>query len=259
MDQWTPRVTARAELAELLLGPHLARAEAAGLSAGELGRLRELGRTAIEANRLQQEQLAEAAVQRTERALSLQDLFAREDALRDRLTAVAGDLTDSGLPTERALGQWLTDLSFARYRMRMAQPRPSAEARAAAAGEAGGAAGDDGAAPSELRSVVRVERADAVTRLNGLGAFCAALLRPGRERLVELFAARGLSADALLALQTDAQALADLGRNVRLPVDATAAEAEAAGAQRMLWTRLRRMLRKASLGVPELQRKLAEC
>lgn len=28
MDQWTPRVTARAELAELLLGAHLARAVA---------------------------------------------------------------------------------------------------------------------------------------------------------------------------------------------------------------------------------------
>jgi hypothetical protein len=71
MDQWTPRVTARAELAELLLGPHLARAEAAGLSAGELGRLRELGRTAIEANRLQQEQLAEAATKRAATTLAV--------------------------------------------------------------------------------------------------------------------------------------------------------------------------------------------
>jgi hypothetical protein len=46
MDQWTPRVTARAELAELLLGPHLARAEAAGLSPDELGRLSQHGRAA---------------------------------------------------------------------------------------------------------------------------------------------------------------------------------------------------------------------
>lgn len=259
MDQWTPRVTARAELAELLLGPHLARAEAAGLSAGELGRLSQHGRAAIEANRRQQEQLAEAAAQRTERALSAQDLYAREDALRDRLAAVAGDLADSGLPAERALGQWLTDLSFARYRMRMAQPAPSPEAQAAVTGAAGGATGGGDASSSELRSVMRVERADVVTRLNGLAAFCAALLRPGRERLVELFAARGLSADALQTMQADAQALADLGRNVRLPVEATAAEAEAAGAQRKLWKRLRRMLRKASAGVPELQRKLAEC
>jgi len=255
MDQWTPRTTARAELAEMLLGPHAARARAAGLVEADLEALRTHGRKAERADRLQREQLAQINAERTLRKELNQEIGAREDALRDRLPAVIGELSDASDPSTRELGLWLGNLSFARYRFREITPSPAA--RQVVEEETPCAKADS--TVEELRSVKRVERADTVTRMRGLEAFCEALLRPGREPIVKVLAQRGLSPDDLRTLADDARHLAELGRNVTRAAEATSIEAEAARAQNIVWRRIRRMLRKAVQGVPELEKKWAEC
>lgn len=254
MDQWTPRTTARAELAEMLLGSHAARARAAGLIEADLETVILHGRKAEQADRLQKEQLAQLNAERTMRKELNQEVSAREDALRDRLPAIIGALSDSNDADARELGLWLSNLSFARYRFREITPSPAA--RQAMDDESPCAPTD---AAAELRAVKRVERADLVTRMRGLEAFCAALLRPGREPIVKLLASRGFSTDDLRSLAEDARQLVEMGRNVSRAAEATSVEAEAARAQNIAWRRLRRMVRKAVQGVPELEKKWAEC
>lgn len=255
--QWTPRVTARSELAETLRDKYPDRAEGAGLVRHDLDGISTHGRKAIQADRLQKEQLAQIDAERTLRKDVAQDVSAREDALRDRLPAVIGELTESSQANERELGLWLGNLSFARYRFR--EIKPTITLPPDDASEPCGEGEISDAASQELRSVRRVERADVVTRMNGLEAFSEALLRPGREPIVKLLATRGLPPEDLRALADDARTLADMGRNVKRAAEATAVESEAAQAQLRIWQRVRRMMRKAVQGVPELEKKWAEC
>lgn len=244
MDIWTPRVTARAELAETLTARFATRAGGAGVTTAELTAIAENGRTAEQADRLQKEQLAANATARATQKELTSALLVREEALRNRLPAVVADLKSA--PATRELGDWLGRLSFARYRFHeIASSVPAAPA--------------DGAAAAELRAVERVERRDAATHLTGLEAFCRALLRDGREPAIENLASRGLPRDALESLATDARKIIDLGPNVPRPAEATATEAEAVRAQKAVWRSCRRMLRAAVHGVPELESLYARC
>ncbi len=238
-DQWTPRVTARAELAELLAEAHWDRAEAVGLTAEDLATLGVEGRRAAEADRLQKEEIAAMSAERGARSALAGELFASEEALRDRLPAVIGDLNRAGDP----LGGFLSRLSFARYRFRELTPSPPASG-----GEA-----------QELRAVERVQRTDAISRFHGLAAFCGALLRPGREAIVARLAARGFSEDRLRALGAEAEAYVAAGRNRPKAAPSTAVEADAVAAQKRVWIDVRRMIRKAVKGDPALEAKYAEC
>lgn len=244
MSMWTPRVTARAELAEVLSTRFLERATAAGITKGELEAVAKNGRAAEQADRLQKEQLAAGAAGRANQKDVTRALFDREEALRDRLPAVAGELSE-GSPADREQGAWLSKLSFARYRFRELHAATSTPA--------------DEAAAAEVKAVERVERYDAATHLNGLEAFCQALLKPGREAIVDKLAARGLPRATLESLATDARAVIELGRNVKRSAEATATESEAAHAQLVVWRRIRRMVRKAVNGVPELEGRFAGC
>jgi hypothetical protein len=250
MYYWTPRTTARAELADLLL-KHLPEAQAAGLTEEDLQGLSAHGHAAATADRVQKAELAQNVVERAARSEAAHDLFAREDALRARLPAVLGALGDSSDPAQREQGRWLGALSFARYHLRSV-PAEAVAAAAAAGGEAP-------VAPQVLKSVERVPRADFITRFNGLSAFCQALLAPERAPIVELLAARGLSAKDLKSLGEDAQALADQGRNQQKAAAHTAVESNEVAAQQLIWHRVRRMVRIAVRGVRELEQKYAEC
>jgi len=250
MDQWTPRVTARADLAELLLQPdHLPRAKTAGLLPDELTAISTHGRNCESADRLQKEQLAENQVDRGNRKDQTKDIFAREDQLRDRLPAVIGALTDSTDPTERDLGAWLGHLSFARYRLKEITTKADNP----------DAPNTNTTEDAEIKAVRRVERADHPTRLTGLAAFCTAIRRTGREKIIPLLAARGLTGAAIDDLGAEATALAAKGTNPLRAAEATAQEAEAANAQHLVWKRVRRMIRKAVQGVPDLEHKFADC
>jgi len=244
MDQWTPRVGARRELAQLLLQSHADAARAAGLTTADLETLVRSGDQARDADRQQKEELATVAAGRAVRKTTAEEIFVREDALRSRLPAVRGDLlaADAG-----ELAVWLERLSFARYRFREMAP-PSAP---------------PGSPPpadnEELRRVRRVAREDIPTRLLGLGAFCQALGKPGREPIVLRLAERGLAAAELSALGADAEALAALGRNVLRGAEATLRETEAASLQRQKWQQVRRMVRGVCQKDPNLSSKFAAC
>ncbi|MBI4956999.1 MAG: hypothetical protein HY908_33600 [Myxococcales bacterium] len=240
-DQWTPRMQARTELARTLKDKHLGRATGAGLVAADLEGLVSHGDAAHEADRAQKAELTELFVARGERSATAEGFFTREDALRDRLPAVVGDLGQAG---QRELAGWLARLSFARYRVR--DLAPSADATG-------------GESDAEVVRVTRVEREDIATRLEKLGAFCTALAAPGREAIVAAFAARGLDAAAIASLGADADALAKLGRNKVRAASATALEAEHAKAHRDIWQRVRRMVRKAVAGDVALVAAFADC
>lgn len=249
-DQWTPRVTARAELATLLKTKFPDRATGAGLTPADLDTLIDQGKVARDADVLQKEQLAEMGADRTARKVDAEQLFSREDELRDRLPAVIGDVTKAG---RKDLADFLGNLSFARYRFRDLAPPP---APPATSGEPPPPAPPQ---DPDVAKVARVEREDIPTRLSGLAAFCVALARPGREPIVAALGARGLAADALTKLGDDAETLRKLGRNALRATEATATEAAAAGAQRAKWNEVRRMVRKAVRGEPTLETKYADC
>lgn len=244
---YTPRVGARAELAEMILNGHLERAKEEGLTEDDLNTLITTGREAQQADLEQRMELADMHSSRTERSLKAEDIFAREEKLRNRMLAVIGDLQKS----EPRLARWLSVLSFARFRFREL------------AGEARGAEQEGGEElTEEIKKVERVERQDIPTRLEGLANFCTALCQPGREPVVEAFAARGYSRELIEQLGDDARELARLGRNRMVAAAATEREAAAVRAQSERWSQVRRMIRAVALGPgapPELKAKLADC
>jgi hypothetical protein len=255
MDQFTPRVLARASLCASLRDRHLPTAIAAGLHEADLTAIADLGAAAAKADAEQQEQIASASVNRTERKDQKDALFAREDALRDRLPAVTGDLYAAG---QSNLARWLERLTFARFRLRELAPA----AKAPPARAADPAALTPPTTPEdeeEVRRVTRVEREDVPTRAAGVAAFCRALVKPGREPIVAVFAARGMPKEQLESIAAAAEALAQAGRNVMVAAEATKRETEAVAAQRHKWQQIRRMVRKAVTGIPELEKKYAEC
>jgi hypothetical protein len=110
-----------------------------------------------------------------------------------------------------------------------------------------------------VRRLTRVERYDAPKRAAGLGAFCRALLEQGRDPIVAAFEARSLTRAQIESLAADAEAAAEAGRIVMQAAEATSRETAAAGAQRRNGQQVRRMVRKAVEGIPELEKKYAEC
>lgn len=251
MHQWTKRTTARAELAEALRDRHLDRAQAAGIAKAELDEISFQGRKAEEADRVQKKQMATIAAERGAQKDLKVDVFAREDELRDRLPAVIRELWGMG---DRHHARWLSSLSYARYRFREIKP---ADVREAPEGTEPCATDDK--ETRVLRAVQRVVKADAPTRAAGLAAFCQALLDPEGEVILKRLAERDFPPEALRKLAEDAQTLANMGKNVLRAAEATAEEAEAARAQLEAWQSVRRMVRKAVQGEPELERKWAEC
>jgi hypothetical protein len=242
--QWSPRVTARAELATILKQEYADVARNAGLKVSDLDALIEQGEVARLADLEQKEQLAIVTTNRSERKDQAADVFNREEALRSRIPAVIAHLNSSG---HRQLGGFLSALSFARFRFReLAPPPPDPNAPPAAEAE-------------EVKLVARVAREDIPTRARGLAAFCRAVSKPGREPIVAELAERGVSADWLATLAADAEAIERAGRNVIKGVEATTRETDAVAAQSKTWQEVRRMIRTAVKGIAALESKFAAC
>lgn len=194
MDHYTARVLARTEIAQMWkASPHAAAATEAGLKPADLDALVRHGSAARDNDRIQREQLATVAAERKGRKVSADDLFEREDQLRDRLPAVIDDLREAG---QGSLADWLTALSFARFRFRELTPPAGV------------------ATDAEVRKVERVEREDIPTRAEKLAAFCTAIRAPGREPIVGALEARALAPAFVADLGEDADVLARAGRNV---------------------------------------------
>jgi len=255
MHHWTPRTTARSELAELLRDRYPDRAKAVGITIPELDAIAKYGREAEVADQTQKKQMARIAAERGAQKDLKIDVFAREDALRDRLPAVVRELWAAN---DRDSARWLSNLSFARYRFRELRPSESPMTATAASESADSCEGESKEAQT-LRAVQRVQRADVQTRARGLAAFCRALLDPESAPILKRLTERGISPDDLHTLADDATRLAEMGRNELRAAEATAVEAEAVRAQLEVWRGVRRMMRKAVQGVPELEKKWAEC
>jgi hypothetical protein len=254
--QWTPKVTARRELAELLqAAPD--RVAGANLLPRDLELIIAEGRKAEEADAEQKEQLTDSEVRRSERKNAIAALIEREGVVRGVASAAVHDLR-ADHPRE---AEWLSRLSFARFRLR--ELAPPAAAPAPAPTESPPAPATPPAAATaeeeEIVSVERVEREDQVTRARNQGRYCRALLRPGREVIVAAFAERGVDGPVLERLATDAEAFAKAGRNRKQAVEATEREAEAAKAQMQKWMAVRRLVKKAIRGDKTLEAKYPEC
>lgn len=236
MSHYTPRVGARAELAKALK-TKLSRAIAVGIKESDLDIIAVEGDKAREADREQNEQLADVEANIKARSERDASILERGLHLRDLLPAVIYSLEQAGHRTDAT---FLGALTFSRFRMRDVPPPDPALA-------------DDPA----VKKVERVEREDKQTRLAGLANFVATILT--RPNIVAEYAARGVDEAWLEALRADADAAARAGRNVRLAAEATAREAEAVQKQKAVWNANRRLIRKAVKGDPELERLFAEC
>lgn len=250
MHHWTTRISARAELAELLRDRYPERAIQVGLTVADLDAIAKHGREAEKANEEQRREMARIAADRGAQKDLRIDVFAREDLLRDRLPAVIRELWQVG---DRDSARWITNLSFARYRFRELKPQQAEASQPANPGD-----GDSKEAQT-LRAVQRVERADVPTRARGLAAFCRALLEPEATPVLKRLAERGFSPEDVRSLADDATKLAEMGVNRLRGAEATAVEAAAVRAHLEVWQSARRMIRKAVQGVPELEKKWAEC
>jgi len=198
LHQWTPRTTARAEVALLLRDQHPQAAQAAGLKTSDLDVIITQGQAARQADIEQKEQLATLSVERSERKNIAVDIFDREDALRSRIPAVIGHLQATGQPQ---LAGFVSTLSFVRYRFR-SQPAPKTESPTTTPESESAEATADA---EDVKRVARVPRADIPTRAGSLGAFWRALLKPGREPITAELAERGISVDWLEQLAQDSE------------------------------------------------------
>lgn len=203
-----PRVQARTDLASALQAKGAAWLRERQLKLSDVQVLIESGTAARQADREQQEQLAEHAVQRKERSVNASEVSEREDVLAATLPAVIDDLERAG---QREPALFLARLSFARYRTKVLSTPV-----------------DPGAPlPDEVKKVERVEKSDLATRADGLAALCAALRKPGREAIIAELTERGIDGAALEQLESDATAVASQGRNYHRPIEATTREQEA--------------------------------
>lgn len=248
--QYTSRVGARTEVARLVKSKYLAEAKKVGIKEADLDVVIAEGDKAKEADREQHAQIAKNAVARGHRSTAASDLLGDEgeNKLRDRILLVIDDLT----ATDEALADWLTRLSFARYRFReheavVAAPvDPTKPAPAAPTAD-------------ELKKVERVERQDIATRLDGLAALCAAIVRPGNEAIAKAFEERELPAAEIKAIGERADELAKHGKNAPLAAEAGAREAAAVEKQKKKWAGLRRPIGKLAAGHPEVAALVGEC
>lgn len=242
MNQYTPIVGRRTDYVEALRAQP-GRVADAGLLEDDLQELVTHGRAAKEADIEQKAQQAEAKVLRNERAVDAESLDQDEARLRVRLPMVVGDLVKN--PATRRQGQWLAVLTFARYRFRslaaITEEQPGADT------------------PALVTRVERVEKEDAESRFGGLGAFCQVISQPGREAIIERFAARGLDAAWITRVGEDAMLVAKRGRNTLQAAEATAREAAETKAFNLKWNACRQALRDACQGDGELERLWARC
>jgi hypothetical protein len=245
MSQFTPRVSARTNLARLILEKYVHVVPTVGLTKADLEVVVEHGELAAKADAEQQEQLAAAQVQRSIQKDLKNVVFSREDAMRNRLPAIIAGLAESSDPETKRLSFWLDRLSFARYRFRTL-PSDSTEPATPAEQE-------------EERKVKRVQREDISSRASALASFSRALTKPGREAIVTAFEARGLTRDDLNSLAVDADTVAEIGRNLLQAAEATQREADAVNAQKAKWIQIRRMVRALGEQVPEVRQRLCEC
>lgn len=243
MDTYNDKVKGRTAIGEALQTTYRARAAEVGLLDEDLDVIVTQGRIAAQADAEQQMQQAEQSADISLKAADIADALERETALRARVPAVVHDLEAAGLAR---LALVLRRVSFERFRVQ--ELKPPADAPPPTEEEA-----------AELKRLARVAREDHVTRLNGLAQWIEAMRAPGREAIVEALARRGLSADALTALETDARTLARQGRNVRQRLASTTREAAAVEAQRTRWNAVRRLVRLAARREPALAALLAAC
>lgn len=243
-DWYTPRVGARTELGEALEAKGEVWLRERHLKLSDVRALVTSGRAAHQADREQQEQLAEQAAGRKGRSVNAAEVTEREDMLSATLPAVIDDLMEAGLVE---LARFLARLSFARYRIKVLSTPVDADAPA------------DAEVESEVKKVERVERSDLATRADGLAALCAALRKPKREPIVAELTERGIDAAALEQLEADATTVAEQGRNTPRPVEATAREREAVLQQRRKWSAIRKLVQRAVKGDAELERLYRAC
>ncbi len=243
MDTYNDKVKGRTAIGEALQTTHRAVAAEVGLLDEDLDVIVTQGRTAAQADADQKMQQAEQSADISLKAADIADVLERETALRARVPAVVGDLERAGLAR---LALALRRVSYERFRVQELQPPSDAPPPT-----------DEEAA--ELKRLARVPREDHATRLDGLARWIDAVRAPGREPIVEALARRGISADALAALGTDARTLSTQGRNVRQTLDATAREAAAVESQRTRWNAVRRLVRLAARRDPALAALLAAC
>lgn len=247
-DWYTPRVGARTELGEALEKMGEAWLRERQLKLKDVRALVTSGKAAHQADREQQEQLAEQAAGRKGRSVNAAEVTEREDMLSATLPAVIDDLMEAGLVE---LARFLARLSFARYRVKVLSTPVDADAPVDAA--------VDAEIESEVKKVERVERSDLATRADGLAALCAALRKPKREPIVAELTERGIDAAALEQLEADATTVAEQGRNTPRPVEATAREREAVLQQRRKWSAIRKLVQRAVKGDAELERLYRAC
>lgn len=245
MDQWTTKVTARRQVGEGLL-EQPERLRRAKLLAREVQVVVDEGRKAEIADAEQKEQLAEGDVARSARSSTTKTLLARETELRNVMAAVVDDMLDEN----QALADWLARLSFARFRIReLASKTRSGEPKE----------GEPTPEDQEIREVERVKLENHGARALGLGRFCRAILKPGRELVVDKLAEREITRVELEQLAADAEAVSEAGRNIRRAAEATARESTAVAAQRRKWAAIRRLVAVAVRGDAALEAKFAEC
>lgn len=239
MSTWfTDRVDARAMLARRLAAKGEAFLREHYLQPADLEVIAAQGEAAKQADREQQVQLAELAQARTEGRDRAADLSAREGVLSALLPAVIGDLSAT-TPSEAG---FLAKLSFARYRTRVGEVpvEPANETER-----------------ETVRRIERVARGDRRTRAQGLAALCTTLVE--REPISAALRARGMDAAFLEALRADAEAVAEVGSNKVVSVEATARESAAVRAQSARWSAVKHLVRRACASDPELARLLSAC
>ena len=238
MSHWTPKVDARVRLAKALKGNQHKRIKVTDLDA-----LIQFGEAAKAADQDQRVQLATSSVAVTERSMEASNVVARETELRDVTPAIIADLEAAGR-TSDAL--FLKRLTFARFRQR----ELAADAGDGAVSEADASA---------VKAVERVAREDHVSRANGLAAFVATLLSPGREAIAASFAERDVASSELEAIRSAALAVASAGANRLAAAEATERESKAVDAQQKVWSSIRRLLRQAVKEDVTLSQIYAEC
>jgi len=240
---YMPKNKARADVAVALRERHLERAKDAGLTDKDLEILVTHGRNAQAADIDQKKQLAEGSTGITLTAEQIEAVFAGEAKVRVRVPGVIADLREAD--AERP-ALFLERLSVERFALREIKIAPDAAP----------------ATPTEataLKKVQRVAREDNAARLEGVANYLDIILAPDYEPIVAAFSARRLPREWLAKLAADARSTFDLGKNVRRALEATAREDEAVAAQNQRWAAVRRLVKDAVVGVPELEALYAAC
>jgi len=250
MPTYGKRVEARTTLArELGKDAHRERRAGAGLLDDDLAFVVRKGEEAQAHDREQREQLA-ANRQGVSEQLEARERFDTEqEALRDRLAAVALDLTQDA--ATRNLAGWLENAAFERFHIRIVRTETPPPATPATP--------EPPATPTDTRHRVRAR--DRLSIAQETTQFGRAILEPDRGPIVTMLGRRGFGRERLSALATTAEALVQRlgGRAMLQAAEATRLEAEAVAAQKERWEACRRMIRTAVSGNAELERLWAAC